>query len=186
MAVDYRRLCIELFGTDNVDELKKISERKRSGRKKSLSEEDIRKIIELQQQGVTTQKIAELLGTSRQTVSKYLNAFPDGNYTMRMNFMLRQKVCTEIYVDFLNKKINIINRTNDVLCRAFGVIENPTWEDFEYFLKERCFPESRGNKKAILSSLGIDHFDPLQIVEATKGKMAEDNHYISFCYRGGC
>ena len=186
MAVDYRRLCIELFGTDNVDELKKIAERRQTGRKKSLSEKDIQKIIELQQQGMTTQKIAEILGVSRQTISKYLNAFPDGNYTMRINYMLRQKVCTEIYVDFLNKKISIINRTNDVLFRAFGVIENPTWEDFEYFLKERCFPESRGNKKEILKGLGIDHFDPLQIIEATKGKMAEDNHYINFTYRGRC
>ncbi len=183
MATDYRKLCIELFGTDNIDELKKISLKQKSGRKKALNKKDVQKIIEMQQQGLTTGKIAEHFGVSRQTISKYLNTFPHGNYTMRMNYMLRQKVCTEIYVDFLNEKINIINRTNDILSRAFGVLENPTWEDFEYFLRERCLSENRGDKKEFLKTLGVDHFDPLQIIEATKGKMAEDNYYINFVYK---
>ncbi len=186
MATDYRRLCIELFGTDNVEELKRIADKKKTGRKKSLSEKDVQKIIEMQQQGITTGEIAEHFGVSRQTISKYLNAFPKGNYTLRINYMLKQKVCTEIYVDFFNEKIKIINRTNDVLLRAFGSTENPTWEDFEYFLRERCFPEDRGNKKEILNALGVDHFDPLQIIEATKGRMAEDNQYINFVYGGRC
>lgn len=186
MATDYRKLCIELFGTDNVAELRRIAGKQKTGRKKALNDADIQKIIEMQQQGITTKEIAESFGVSRQTISKYLNAFPKGNYTMRMNYMFRQKVCTEIYVDFLNEKISIINRTNDILRRAFGVIGNPTWEDFQYFLRERCFPEERGNKKDILNYLGIDHFDPLQIVEATKGRMAEDNQYINFVYESRC
>ena len=186
MNTDYRKLCIELFGTDNVEELKKIANKQKPGRKKSLTANDIKKIINMQKQGLSTQKIAEHFGVSRQTVSKHLNAFPKGNYTLRMNYMFRQKVCTEIYVDFLNKKIFTVNRTNDILHRAFGIIENPTWDDFEHFLRERCFPEERGNKKDILNSLGIDHFDPLQIVEATKGRMAEDNQYINFVYESRC
>ena len=114
MATDYRKLCIELFGTDNVDELKRIAGKQQSGRKRALNEKDVGKIIEMQQKGLTTGKIAEHFGVSRQTISKYLNAFPPGNYTMRMNYMLRQKVCTEIYVDFLNEKISIINRSRAI------------------------------------------------------------------------
>ena len=83
MATDYRKLCVELFGTDNVNELRKIANKQKTGRKKSLTENDIQKIIEMQQQGITTQRIAEHFGVSRQTISKYLNAFPKGNYTMR-------------------------------------------------------------------------------------------------------
>ena len=96
MATDYRKLCIELFGTDNVAELRKIAGKQKTGRKKSLNDADIQRIIEMQQQGITTQEIAESFGVSRQTISKYLNAFPKGNYTMRMNYMFRQKVFTEI------------------------------------------------------------------------------------------
>ncbi|MBQ8784235.1 MAG: Hin recombinase [Clostridia bacterium] len=182
MNVDYRELCIRLFGTDDVNELEKIAKKNKTGRKKSLSDKDIKEIIDMQQQGKTTQEIAQFFGVSRQTVSKYLNAFPKGNFTMRMNYMFRQKVCTEIYVDFLNRKIFVINRTNDILRRAFGVKTNPTWEDFEDFLLERCFSAERGNKKEILNALGVDSFDPLRIVEATNGRMAEDNQYINFVY----
>ncbi len=186
METDYRKLCIELFGTDDVDMLKKIAKKQKSGRKKALNSEDIKKIIEMQRQNLSTKAIAEHFGVSRQTISKYLNAFPDGCYTMRMNYMFRQKVCTEIYVDFLNEKISVINRTDDMLRRAFGVIENPTWTDFNYFLRERCFPRERGNADKMLEAMGISDFDPIQIIEATKGRMAEDNQYINFVYESRC
>ena len=35
---DYRKLCIELFGTDDETELRKIAGRLRGGRKKALTE----------------------------------------------------------------------------------------------------------------------------------------------------
>ena len=46
MATDYRKLCIELFGTDNVAELRRIAGKQKTGRKKSLTEKDIQKIID--------------------------------------------------------------------------------------------------------------------------------------------
>ena len=177
---DYRELCIELFGTDDETELRKIAGRLRGGRKKSLTEKDIENAIKMQGRGMSTKKIAEHFGVSRQTISKYLNKPLDGDYVMRLDFMFRQKVCTEIYVDFANKQIKIINRTNDIMKRAFGVNENPTWEDFESFLEERCFPNSRALKKIILNRIGVDSYDPLQILELNKGRTAEDNQYIKF------
>ena len=94
--------------------------------------------------------------------------------------MFKQKVCTEIYVDYKNKKIKIINRTNDIMKRAFGINEKPTWEDFENFISERCFPKSRALRKTVLDKIGIDGYDPMQIIELTKGRTAEDNQYINF------
>ena len=177
---DYRKLCIELFGTDDETELRKIAGRLRGGRKKSLTEKDIENAIKMQGRGMSTKKIAEHFGVSRQTISKYLNKPLDGDYVMRLDFMFRQKVCTEIYVDFANKQIKIINRTDDIMKRAFGVNENPTWEDFESFLENRCFPNSRASKKTILQRIGVDSYDPLQILELNKGRTAEDNQYINF------
>ena len=176
---DYRELCIELFGTDDETELRKIAGRLRGGRRKALSEQDIATIIQLQKDGKTTKEIAERFGVSRQTISKYLNRPPDDTYVMRIDFMFRQKVCTEIYVDFEHKRIRIVNRTDDIMKRAFGVNENPTWEDFESFLEERCFPRTRAHRKALLKGIGVDSFDPLQIIEKTKGRMAEDNQYLN-------
>ena len=177
---DYRKLCIELFGTDDENELRKIAGRLRGGRKKALTEKDIAFALELQTKGVGTKEIADYFGVSRQTISRYLNKPLTDSYVMRLDFMFKQKVCTEIYVDFEHKQIKIINRTNDIMKRAFGVKENPTWEDFESFLEERCFPNSRALKKTILQRIGMDSYDPLQILEMNKGRTAEDNQYINF------
>ena len=177
---DYRKLCIELFGTDDENELRKIAGRLRGGRKKALTEKDIAFALELQTKGVGTKEIADYFGVSRQTISKYLNKPLTDSYVMRLDFMYKQKVCTEIYVDFENKQIKIINRTNDIMKKAFGVKENPTWEDFESFLEERCFPNSRALKKTILQRIGVDSYDPLQILELNKGRTADDNQYINF------
>ena len=177
---DYRKLCIELFGTDNETELRKIAGRLRGGRKNSLTEKDIDNAIKMQGRGMSTKKIAEHFGVSRQTISKYLNKPLTDSYVMRLDFMYKQKVCTEIYVDFEHKQIKIINRTNDIMKRAFGVNENPTWEDFESFLEERCFPNSRALKKTILQRIGMDSYDPWQILELNRGRTAEDNQYINF------
>ena len=163
---DYRKLCIDLFGTDNETELKDIAGRLKGGRKNKLTE--------------TTAEIAQTFNVSRQTISKYLNKPLNGNYVMRLDFMFRQKVCTEIYVNFADKKIKIVNRTNDIMKRAFGINENPDWNDFEQFLEERCFPKSRAFRKTILKKIGADGYDTLQILEKTDGRTAEDNQYIRF------
>ena len=47
MNVDYRKLCLELFGTDDVDELTKIAQvhreknPRKAGRKKKFTAEDV-------------------------------------------------------------------------------------------------------------------------------------------------
>lgn len=177
---DYRKLCIDLFGTDNETELKDIAVRFKGGRKNKLTETDVKNAIEMQKNGKTTAEIAQTFNVSRQTISKYLNKPLNGNYVMRLDFMFRQKVCTEIYVNFADKKIKIVNRTNDIMKRAFGINENPDWNDFEQFLEERCFPKSRAFRKTILKKIGADGYDTLQILEKTGGRTAEDNQYVRF------
>lgn len=191
MGVDYKELCIRLFGTADVDELTKLSEKLKSnrnaGRKKKLSEDDIKNIHILLEKGETINVIAEKYGTTRQMISKYVNMPPTDNYTMRITYMYRQFPCTTIDVDFLDKKISIQNKTDDIFHRAFGIIEHPTWEDFEDFLKYRCVPETRNNIKNILQNLDIDSYDPLQIVEKTQGRLTDDDMWLKFKYfkRGG-
>lgn len=179
---DYKELCNELFGTTDIDELKSIATRIQ--KRKLLSNSDVEKIYEMQRNGYTTTEIAKHFGVSRQTVSKYINPPLIGNYSMRMYYMHKQDVCTMIDVDFLNKRVKAVNRTDNVLFRAFGTIEYPTWDDLIYFLKERCFSESRGDKKELLCELGIDNYDVFRIVEKTEGRCADDNQYVIIKYRG--
>ncbi len=188
MNTDYRALCIELFGTDDVAELRMIAQEgqtknpRNAGRKRKFSEEEIGDIRRMNADGMTLNAIAEQFGTSRQIVSKYLNEDPEPGYTLRMTYMCRRRPCTIIDVDFLNQRIKINNRTTDLLHRAFGVIEHPDWKDFENFIAERCFPVSRGNIKTLLKALELTDHDPLQIIEKTGGRMADDDMWIKFNY----
>jgi len=186
METDYRQLCSELFGTDSPEKLReiagKINSSRNAGRKKKFSDDDITDIINLSAHGMKVASIAEKYGTSRQVISRYINRPPEENYTMRMTYMYKQHPCTVIDVDFLNRKIKIQNKTDDIIHRAFGIIEEPTWDDFEYFLEDRCFPRTRANCKELLKQLGLDNYDPLQIIEKTKGKCTDDKLWIKIKY----
>lgn len=187
--IDYRQLCRDLFGTDDVSELKKIAESvnkkncRNAGRKRKFTAQDIEEMRALHMKGVTINEIARRYDTTRQCVSKNLNQPLDGGYTMRILYMYRKTPCTAIDVDFLQRRIRIQNHTNDMLHRAFGANDQPDWGDFEQFLQERCFPKSRGLLKERLGELGLDSYDPLQIVEKTKGRTAEDDMWLKFQYQ---
>lgn len=191
MKTDYKKLCMELFGTDNVDQLRKIAEKangagkrnsRNAGRKKRFGEAEIRDMEKLRNEGMPLEQIAQRYGTSRQLVGRMLTPQPPDGCSMRMTYMFKQHPCTVIDIDFLKQKIYIQNKTDDMIHRAFGVVEKPTWEDFEFFLEDRCFPRERGNCKSILKSMGLTDYDPLQIIEKTQGRMAEDKQWIKIHY----
>jgi hypothetical protein len=116
--------------------------------------------------------------------NNHSNPPTNDDYTMRMTLMYRNNPCTIINVDFLHQKIKIENRTDDLLHRAFGIIEQPSWEDFKYFLQSRCFTKTRGLLKEALQDIEVDSYDPLQIIERTKGRTAEDDLWIKITYPG--
>lgn len=186
--MDYRKLCLDLFGTNDVNELTKIARiykeknPRKAGRKKKFTEEDIQAIRSLLESGMTVNEVAKRFQTSRQVIGKYLNQKPAEGCTLRITYMYQQHPCTIIDVDFLHQKVMVQNKTKDMLHRAFGVIEHPSWNDFELFLKDRCFPATRGNAKELLKQLQLTSYDPLQIVEKTRGRIEEDDMWLKFHY----
>ena len=186
--MDYRKLCLDLFGTDDVNKLTKIAQiykeknPRKAGRKKKFTAEDIQTIRSLLESGITVNEVAKRFQTSRQVIGKYVNQKPAEGYTLRITYMYHQHPCTIIDVDFLRQKIMVQNKTKDILHRAFGVIEHPTWNDFELFLKDRCFPATRGDVKELLKQLQLTSYDPLQIVEKTRGRTEEDDMWLKFHY----
>ena len=188
MDIDYKRLCQDYFGTTDIEQLKKIADQihqenpRNAGRKAKFSAEDVERMQEMLCNGSSIEEIAAVYRSPRQVISRYLNPKPAPGCTMRMTLMYQTRPCTIIDVDFLHQTMTIQNRTNDLLHRAFGVNENPSWDDFEYFLQDRCFPASRGNAKELFEELGLTNYDPLAIIEKTKGRMAEDQFWIKFSY----
>ena len=74
--------------------------------------------------------------------------------------------------------MKIRNYTDNLMFRAFGRIEEPTYQDYEEFLKSRCFPESRDKLKLVLKDLNLPFYDPFMIIQKTEGRMAEDDFWI--------
>lgn len=177
-----------------------------AGRKPVFTEEVITQIRAKRAQGIKVSDLAKEYGVSRQTLSAYLNKqdqqmeaiieslrvwrefnrpFQEINlidYTVRMDFMCEDECCTQILVDFMHEKIAIRNTTDNIMLRAFGINRNPTWEDFQEFLEDRCFPRTRDNLKLILQDLELDFYDPFYIIEKTKGRMGEDMQWLKVTY----
>ena len=92
--------------------------------------------------------------------------------------MYKQYICTIIDVNIIKQEVKIKNFTNNILFRAFGVNEKPTFLDYNDFLKSRCFPETRDKIKLVLQDLDIPFYDPFLIIKKTEGRMAEDDFWI--------
>lgn len=177
-----------------------------AGRKPLFTVEEIDRIKERHKAGETLTALAKEYKVSRQTLSAYLNRKETENeqicntirrwaeinrrfrgidvteYRMRMDFMCQDELCTTILIDFAKRKIAVRNETEDMIHRAFGMKAKPTWEDFEEFLESRCFPRTREHLRLVLEDVGVDSYDPLAIIEKTRGRMAEDLQWIKIVY----
>ncbi|MBO7407701.1 MAG: hypothetical protein J6X19_06665 [Clostridia bacterium] len=88
------------------------------------------------------------------------------------------ELCTLIYADQTAKDLMAENYTDRLLKTAFGNKPYPTWQDLESFLEERCVPRQRDGLNAYLNALGLEEYEPLDIVRKTKGRMAEDDQWL--------
>ena len=194
---DYKDQIKEIFGTTDIEALRKISENARlysgmlsensakkhlAGRKNSFTQPQIAEMLALHDQGEKIAAIARNYQVSRQTIYSQIKRAhhfsDDPDVKMRMYFMNHNDLCTTIDIDFMHEKIKIQNYTDKIPLRAFGVVTEPSWADFEYFLEDRCFPRTRDHAKEILREIGVPFYDPLLIIEKTKGYMAGDYQWI--------
>ena len=101
-----------------------------------------------------------------------------GNKLIKLNFYNNDTLCSRILADYTEKNVKVKNYINDKFHIAFGVNENPSWDDYLSFLEDRCIPRERAGLREYLDALGIDEYEPLEIIRKTKGRMAEDNQWI--------
>ena len=154
--------------------------------------------------GLTQQALADYVGVSKKTVERWESSgltihgpivpllrilreeprflpyfeVPEQTTILRLWYMYRSEVCTLIDVNEKDRTVSIRNYTSRMQYRAFGVNEEPSFEEYEQFLEDRCFPRGRDKMKLILEDLDIPFYDPLLIIEKTEGRMAEDQFWI--------
>ena len=89
-----------------------------------------------------------------------------------------QRLCTTIRADFTARTVSAENHVTDPVKTAFGNNPHPTWVDFQAFLEERCIPRQRAGLREYLEAIGVAEYDPLRIIQKTKGRMAEDQQWL--------
>ncbi len=88
-------------------------------------------------------------------------------------------LCSRIIADYTQKAVCAENYVDDCIRTAFGNDPVPTWAAYAAFLEDRCIPSSRAGLREYLDAIGVDHYDPLEIIQKTAGRMAEDNQWLT-------
>ena len=165
--------------------------------------------IKRKELGLTQKEFAQLLGVSKPTVERweagdkelsgplalllpmltkeYLDSvtMPEQKSPLRLLYYYKNKLCTLIDVYENERRIEIKNYVKNEQFCAFGVNIRPTFDDYEEFLKSRCFPEERDGMKLILKDLNLPFYEPLMIIEKTEGRMAEDDFRVKVVRKNG-
>ena len=95
-----------------------------------------------------------------------------------LKFWNGDTLCTTIVADFTDHTLCAENHTGQLVKTAFGKKQLPTWADLMAFLEERCVPRRREGIREYLDALGLDEYDPWEIIQRTQGRMAEDQQWI--------
>ena len=101
-----------------------------------------------------------------------------GGVTVIIEVHSPRGIGTLIFADYMTQTVRIENKTTRILDTAFGRNLEPTWEQYENFLEERCFPKTRDRLKLVLKDVGVDAYDTLQIIRKTKGRMNDDHLWL--------
>ena len=88
-------------------------------------------------------------------------------------------LCARIAADETKKTVCVENLATDYLKLPFGKNPNPSWADYQHFLEDRCIPKTRAGLREYLETIGVDHYDPLEIIRKTQGRMAGDDLWLT-------
>lgn len=101
-----------------------------------------------------------------------------GHDIRRLCYYSGNSLCTLIYADFTDKTLVAENHIDNLVKTAFGKKLHPDWDDFTAFLEERCIPKGRSGLREYLESIGVESYSPIEIIQKTQGRMAEDNQWL--------
>lgn len=186
--IRYQKLAREqerIIAYDQLLRRQELLKEKQSKGRPAVSDCDKAAVLNYKREGMSIREISRLCGLSVGCVQKIISdaeAFSvvDNKLVRNIRYMNREKPCTDIIIDFGISEIHIINYTAELTDRAFGTIDHPNWQQFQKFLESRCFPKTRAGLKNILNELGLQYYDPWEIIQKTGGRLTDDHQWIDF------
>ena len=119
------------------------------------------------------------------TIAKHLSAEEfiaakkeQGHSLLKLSYLDGDTLCSTIIADETEHSLCIENHVGHVIKTAFGNNLLPTWVDFQSFLEERCIPRTRAGLREYLETIGVEEYDPVEIIKKTEGRMAEDSQWL--------
>ena len=162
---------------EELEALKRQEPRPRSKGRPGVDAKTRARVLSLCRQGLTIRAIGQEVGLAAGTVHKIITEASREARVLYV-FMDREMPATIIDACGVTRRVKIVNLTDRMTSRAFGVREKPDWEDYEEFLESRCMPRTRYGIREELRNLGVDSYDPFQIVEKTKGRVYGDGQWL--------
>ena len=101
-----------------------------------------------------------------------------GHRGLLLSWFNDDELCSAVAADLTEETLCAEDFTDNWLHTAFGRNPAPSWKDFMELLEDRCIPRTRAGLREYLEALGLDAYDPLQIIRKTGGRMAEDHQWI--------
>ncbi|MCD8300060.1 MAG: hypothetical protein LUC41_02625 [Clostridiales bacterium] len=86
---------------------------------------------------------------------------------------------SDVVISADRKSVSYTIYNHEVAKAPFG-FEDPTVEQMYHFLEERCMPRRPGQLQEYLDYLGLDEYNPWEIVKITHGVMWEDFLWLKF------
>lgn len=103
-----------------------------------------------------------------------------GHRLVKFEFYDSETLCTTIVADFTDETLSVKNAAVHIVKTAFGKNEAPTFKDLQDFLEERCVPKSRSGIREYLETIGVETYEPFEIIKKTNGRMAEDDQWLKW------
>lgn len=98
---------------------------------------------------------------------------------LEFDYMYYDTVCEHVEIDLVNMNVRSTVYTDEIMLQVFG--KRPkTIENVYHFFQSRCFEETNYGLKDLLGLLGLQQYNPYDIVRITHGKMVNDQCWIRF------
>ena len=123
---------------------------------------------------------ASIVITRKWSFTEFLEASRHAGHEMLLlSCYSGDTLCARIAADETEKTVCVENLAADYLKLPFGKNTNPSWADYQHFLEDRCIPKTRAGLQEYLEAIGVDSYEPLEIIRKTQGRMAEDDLWLA-------